>query len=386
MINKALLCQNSNESICSYRKGGKISMWYETKVTQLLNIKYPIIQAGMAGGITTPELVAAVSNSGSLGSLGAGYMSPKQMRESIQNIKLLTDKPFGVNLFIPENPEVSKEKINKANEWLQPFREELNLQENLEVEKPNAFVFEEQIQIIIEEKVPVCSFTFGLPTKELVQQLKKENIIMIGTATTVREAIANENIGMDMVVVQGSEAGGHRGTFLGPFEDAMIGTMSLVPQTVDHVTIPVIAAGGIMDGRGMLSALILGAGAVQMGTAFVTTLESGAKEQHKEAILKSTENQPVVTSTFSGKPARGIRNDFINKMKVYEGELPKYPIQNALTSPIRREAAKQNRPEWMSLWCGQSPILSKRQDASEVISEMLSQIDHIVKDKLKTWV
>lgn len=360
-------------------------MWYENKVTQVLNIKYPIIQAGMAGGITTPELVAAVSNSGSLGNLGAGYMSPDQMRESIRKIKQLTDKPFGVNLFIPETPEVTEEEINKANEWLRPFREELNLPEESEVKKPNAMLFEEQIKIIIEEGVPVCSFTFGLPSKETVQKLRKENIVVIGTATTVKEAVANEEIGMDMVVVQGSEAGGHRGTFMGTFDDAMIGTMALVPQTVDYVNIPVIAAGGIMDGRGVLSALMLGAQAVQMGTAFVTSLESGAKKQHKEAILNSIEDQPVVTSTFSGKPARGIRNDFITKMESHEKELPKYPIQNTLTQSIRSEAAKQNRPEWMSLWCGQNPRASKQQSASEMISEVLSQIDNIVDSKIKGW-
>src|SRR5699024_12491988 len=249
-----------------------------------------------------------------LGNLGAGYMSPEQMRENIRKIKQLTDKPFGVNLFIPETPEVSKEEISKVNEWLQPFREELNLPDESEVKKPSALLFEKQLKIIIEEQVPVCSFTFGLPSKETVQQLKKENIIIIGTATTVKEAIANEENGMDMVVVQGSEAGGHRGTFMGSFEDGMIGTMALVPQTVDHVNIPVIAAGGIMDGRGVLSALILGAQAVQMGTALVTSLESGAKERHKEAIWTRMEEETVVTRQSSGKPEGGIQDDLVIRM------------------------------------------------------------------------
>src|SRR5690625_319748 len=360
-------------------------MWYETKVARTLNIKYPIIQAGMAGGVTTPELVASVSNSGSLGNIGAGYMSAEQLKVNIEKVKQLTDKPFGVNLFIPESPEISEKEINKANEWLQPFREELNLSEVSEVKKANALIFEAQIKVIIEEEVPVCSFTFGLPSKEIVERLKKKNIVIIGTATTVKEAVANEEIGMDMVVVQGSEAGGHRGTFMGSFEDAMIGTMAFVPQTVDHVNIPVIAAGGIMDGRGVLSAMILGAEAVQMGTAFVTSLESGAKEQHKEAVLRSFEDQTVVTSTFSGKPARGIRNKFITKMESHEKEVPKYPIQNTLTQSIRKEAAKQNRPEWMSLWCGQNPRSSKQQSVSEMMSEILSEIDSIVIGKIKEW-
>lgn len=360
-------------------------MWYENRVTQDLSIKYPIIQAGMAGGVTTPELVAAVSNAGGLGTLGAGYMSPEQTRVSIKKIKQLTNKPFGVNLFIPETPDISEEEIYKANEWLQPFREELNISERPKVKKPTASLFKEQIEIIIEEQVPVCSFTFGIPPKETVQQLKERNSIVIGTATTVKEAIANEENGLDMVVVQGSEAGGHRGTFIGSFEEAMIGTMALIPQTVDHVDIPVIAAGGIMDGRGILAAMTLGAQAVQMGTAFVTSLESGAKKPHKEAILNSNEDQTVVTSTFSGKPARGIRNEFITKMTRHEQYLPKYPIQNTLTTSIRNEAAKQNRPEWMSLWCGQNPRLSKPVSAGEIISDLLYQIDEIIKTSRKGW-
>ena len=354
-------------------------MWYENKVTQKLEIKYPIIQAGMAGGITTPELVAAVSNAGGLGSIGAGYLSPEQLRSSIQEIKQLTNKPFGVNLFIPENPNVSDEEIERANEWLKPFREQLHISEIPKVKKTNESTFEKQIAIIIEEEVPVCSFTFGLPSKEIVEQLKSRKIVMIGTATTVKEAISNEENGMDMVVVQGSEAGGHRGTFAGNFENAMIGTMALVPQAVDHVDIPVIAAGGVMDGRGVLAALVLGAKAVQMGTAFVTSLESGATNIAKETLLSGDEEQTVVTSTFSGKPARGIKNDFIIKMKAYENGPPPYPIQNTLTPQFRSEAAKQNRSEWMSLWCGQNLRSTKHQSATETMSEILSQVDEIVK-------
>ncbi|KRG12249.1 nitronate monooxygenase [Virgibacillus soli] len=360
-------------------------LWHKNRVTQAINIQYPIIQAGMAGGVTTPELVAAVSNTGALGTLGAGYLSPEQTQASIRKIKQLTNLPFGVNLFVPELPDIEEEDIEKANEWLRPFREELNISEKPKVKKPSAAIFEKQLKIIMEEQVAVCSFTFGMPSKEVVQELKRRNIVVIGTATTVKEAVANQEQGMDMVVVQGSEAGGHRGTFIGAFEEAMIGTIALVPQVVDHLDIPVIAAGGIMDGRGILAAMILGAEAVQMGTAFVTSLESGANIQHKEAILNSHEEQLVVTSTFSGKPARGIRNDFITKMAKHEQELPKYPLQNALTKSIRSEAAKQNRPEWMSLWCGQHPRLSKHQSASKLISDILSQIDEIMMGQVKSW-
>lgn len=355
-------------------------MWNANKFTQELNIQYPIIQAGMAGGTTTPELVAAVSNAGGLGTLGAGYMNTEQMKEAIKKIKKLTKNPFGVNLFIPEMPDISEKEIKKANDLLRPFREKLKLTEP-EFSKPSAQIYEKQLEIIIQEKVPVCSFTFGVPSEKVIQRLKQKNIVVIGTATTVKEAIFNEEHGMDMVVMQGSEAGGHRGTFLGSFDNAMVGTMSLVPQAVDHVNIPVIAAGGIMDGRGVLAALILGAQAVQMGTAFVTALESGANKQHIDAILNSTEDQSVITSVFSGKPARGIQNKFITKMTPYEQSLPGYPILNTLTKSIRSEAAKQNRPEWIHLWSGQTPRLSKRQTVEKIILDIISQVDEVEKNR-----
>ncbi|GGP08243.1 NAD(P)H-dependent flavin oxidoreductase [Oceanobacillus neutriphilus] len=351
-------------------------MWNQNTLTEKIGICYPIIQAGMAGGITTPELVAAVSNAGGLGTLGAGYLSPEQTRENIQKIKQLTDKPFAVNLFTPEIPEVKDAEIAQANEWLLPFREELHITEAPKVKEIQTAAFEQQIQITIEEHVPVCSFTFGIPSEDFLQRLKENHIIVIGTATTVSEAKANEDSGMDMVVMQGSEAGGHRGTFLGSFEDAMIGTMALIPQAADQVNIPLIAAGGISDGRGVLASFILGAQGAQMGTAFLSCLESGANTQHKQAVLNIEENQLAITSAFSGKPARGIRNDFIKKMKKHEKHLPPYPIQNSLTKQIRSEAGKQNRTEWMSLWCGQNPRSCKSQSADELIASIVSQIEN----------
>jgi len=342
-------------------------------------VKYPIIQAGMAGGVTTPKLVAAVSNEGGLGSIGAGYMDAAQLRRHIQEVKKLTKNPFAVNLFTPPVYDASKDKIEKTNSRLQPFRDHLHISETTKIDKLTDSLFLEQIEVIFEEEVSICSFTFGIPSVEIIQRLKSRDIILIGTATTVEEAIANENNDMDMVVMQGSEAGGHRGSFIKPFEDSMIGTMALVPQASDVVTIPVIAAGGIAEGRGLVAALVLGAQAVQMGTAFVTSLESGVIDAYKEAIVNSHEDQTVVTSVFSGKPARGIQNEFISKMMDYEDELPEYPLQNSLTKSIRSEAAKQNITEWMSLWCGQSPRLTKRQSARQTMLELITQVEGLVK-------
>jgi len=188
----------------------------------------------------------------------------------------------------------------------------------------------------------------------------------------------NEEAGMDMVVVQGSEAGGHRGSFAEPFDQSMIGNLALIPQAADHVSIPIIAAGGIMDGRGVFASLILGAQAVQMGTAFVACKESGAHERHKQAILNASEEQAVITSAFSGKPARGLINEFILRMKGHEDALPAYPIQHMLTRDIRSEAAKQNKKEWMSLWCGQNPRLSKNVPAAELIETIARQVETII--------
>ncbi|MGG3626331.1 nitronate monooxygenase [Bacillus gobiensis] len=355
-------------------------MWNDNLVTQRLKIEYPIIQAGMAGGITTPDLVAAVSNSGGLGTLGAGYMSSDEVAVNIQKIKQLTSNSFGVNVFIPEYPEVKKEEIEEANKLLDPFRKELQIKTK-NIPEQSESLFEKQMEVILEQRVPVCSFTFGIASKELIRDLKKENITVIGTATTVEEAMINEEKGVDLIVVQGSEAGGHRGTFSVPFENAMIGTMALIPQAADHIHTPIIAAGGIMDGRGVLASQVLGAQGVQMGTAFVTCLESGAKKQHKEAILNTSEEKAVMTSAFSGKPARGIDNQFIQAMKGHEDKLLAYPAQNTLTNDIRKEAAKQNRPEWMSMWSGQAPRLSKNKSARDIMSEIVSQVDHMMKEK-----
>ncbi|OXS56754.1 nitronate monooxygenase [Bacillus sp. V-88] len=349
-------------------------MWYKNDVTKNLRTKYPIIQAGMAGGVTTPELVASVSNSGGLGTIGAGYMSVTDLNESIKQVKKQTNLPFGVNVFIPEEAEYTEDQINQMQELLKPFMKELNLF-NDDPFTLKQIDFERQIETILEERVPVCSFTFGIPPKEIMKELKKEGIQVIGTATTVEEALINQECGMDLIVAQGSEAGGHRGTFLGTYDESMIGTFSLLPQVVDAVEVPVIAAGGVMDGRGVVAALALGAKGVQMGTAFLTNKESGAKEIHKKAILQAEETNTTLTTAFSGKPARGITNSFIHIMKEYENQILPYPVQNALTKELRMEAGNQHNPEFMSLWSGQSPRLSKDVNVHELMDSLVMEVE-----------
>ncbi|AMA73160.1 MULTISPECIES: NAD(P)H-dependent flavin oxidoreductase [Aneurinibacillus] len=352
-------------------------MWPNTKVSKMLKIDYPIIQAPMAGGVTTPELVAAVSNAGGLGTLGAGYMSPEQIRATIREIRKMTERPFAVNLFSPEPIDESPEKIIQMNKYLKHYREQLGIHSVPDMRKYTES-FDEQIGVILDEKVPIFSFTFGIPSSNIIHQLKNKGTMIIGTATTVREAILLQENNVDIIVAQGSEAGGHRGTFASPFQNALIGSMALVPQIVDHVHIPVIAAGGIMDARGVVASLALGASGVQMGTAFLTCPESGAHEKYKEALLNSTEESTVITRSLTGKPARGIKNAFIAEMEKFQGDVPDYPIQHVLTREIRQSAAKQNRPEWMSMWAGQASRLSTTWPASELVEQTVADVSRII--------
>ena len=350
----------------------------ENVLTKLLKIEYPIIQAPMAGGITTSKLVAAVSNSGGLGMIGAGYMTPMQIREQIREVKQLTSNPFGINLFVPNEFHVTENEITSSQKKLNLIRKHLNLEpkENMDIPTVTDVFnnFTEQIQVVIEEKIPICSFTFGIPSKQVIAELKQYNIILMGTATTVREAVENEKAGIDLVIAQGSEAGGHRGSFSNGDQESLIGLMSLIPQIVDTVSIPVIAAGGIMDGRGLQASICLGAKGVQMGTAFLTCVESGAHPVYKESILNANESDTVLTRSFSGKWARGIKNEFISEMNDFEPSLPEYPIQNTLTQDIRKTSSSQNNPAFMSLWSGQSPRLAKYQTVESLIKAVISEV------------
>ncbi|WP_083511672.1 NAD(P)H-dependent flavin oxidoreductase [Alicyclobacillus acidiphilus] len=358
-------------------------MWNDTSVTRMLGIQYPIIQAPMAGGPSTPELVAAVSNEGGLGFLGAGYMSADSIRSGIRRIRELTDKPFGVNLFIPdENIQLDREIINSMKRQLKSlgsFAEEFAGEiDSIQVEHTPGADFAKQLEVIIEERVPIFSFTFGCPTRETIEELKARGTCVIGTATTVAEAMTLERAGVDAIVAQGYEAGGHRGTFLGFGASSLIGTIALVPQIVDTVHLPVIASGGIMDGRGIAACLALGASAVQMGTAFLASLESGAHPEHKHAILHSRDAETVITTAFSGKPARGIRNDFMTIMEAYEAPIPPYPVQNTLTRPLRNWAARQSNPAFMSLWAGQAFALSREASASDLVRRFVQEAQQVL--------
>ncbi len=323
----------------------------DSRLTTILGIEHPIIQAPMAG-VTTPEFVAASVEAGVLGSIGAGYLSAEDTRKFIREVKSFTEKPFAVNLFVPEKVETSEEQLRGAYEALRPVGEELGV--SLWNAPFSESDYKVQVEVLIEEGVKICSFTFGLPDEKTVQLLKRNDVFLIGTATTVEEAKLSEQAGMDAVVVQGSEAGGHRGSFFG--ELVLIPLNELLPKVVKSVQLPVIAAGGIANKEMMEDMLAAGAQAVQIGTALLASDESGAHTMYKQAVLEAEEGSTVLTKAFSGKMARGIRNRFITEMQ--EVAIAPYPLQNDLTKGIRKEAAKQGKPEFMSLWAGESVHLS----------------------------
>lgn len=347
----------------------------QTVLTKRLHLEHPIIQAPMAGGGDTPDLVAAVSNSGGIGFLGAAYCTPEQVLELSLGVRQKTSRPFGLNLFAPL-PAPGPTDAQSAMQRVAPFYRELGLPAPATPEPPrNSFA--EQLATCLRTDASVFSFTFGLLPADAIAAIKQRGLFLMGTATTVDEAVALERAGVDAVIAQGSEAGGHRGTFLGDFSAAMIGTISLVPQVVDAVRVPVVASGGIMDGRGIAAALALGASAVQLGTAFLTCAESGVCDGYKQTILAAGEDETRVTRAFSGRPARGIVNRFMRQVESADASdaiLP-FPLQNALTRPMRAAAARQNRPEYLSLWAGQGVRLARRQSAAELVTTLVAETD-----------
>lgn len=339
------------------------------ELTNLLGIEVPVVQAPMAGGPTTPELVAAVCAAGALGSLGAANLTPATIRAEIAAIRARTDRPFAINLFVGgyETRAVDPQRMLDA---LAPLHERFGIPPpSLPSAAENPFAA--QLDVLIEERVPVASFTFGLPDDVQMERLLNAGLLIVGTATTVAEAVRCESAGCHAVVAQGFEAGGHRGTFIGAFEAAMIGTMALVPQIVDAVNIPVLAAGGIVDRRGAAAARALGASGVQCGTAFLDTYEAGTPVAHRRALAAARDSDSVITRAFSGRPARALANAFEQRADAEPETILPYPQQNALTRPLRAAAAKAEDPEYLSLWAGQAaPLMRHGVYAADVVAEL----------------
>ncbi|MBC7456261.1 MAG: nitronate monooxygenase [Massilia sp.] len=333
---------------------------------------FPIIQGPMAGGACTPALVAGVSNAGALGSFPGSLLSPAAICEQVGQIRLLTDRPFLINLFIQQTPNPAAMDIRVAAELLRPVWESLGWTE-LPIPAQWCQDFDAQFEALLALKPAAASFTFDILSASQVERLHSAGIAVIGTVTTALEALAWEAVGADAVVASGVEAGGHRGTFLGAQEAATLPARALWPLVAHSVGIPVIAAGGIMTGVDIREARALGAHAVQMGTAFLVCDESGISAPYRQRLLARGQTTRL-TRSFSGRLARGIENRFMQQMESVETQVPAYPVQNALTASIRAAAAARGDADMMSLWAGvevgRARALSVAQLMQTLVAEM----------------
>ncbi len=348
-------------------------------------LSIPVVLAPMGGGPSTPELVAAVSNAGGLGSLAAAYSNAERIQQDIAAIRKLTTRPFAVNLFSPQAQLPLKDGVTAVSDFLRPYHERLGLKPPELPQKPIED-FNEQLDAIAKAAPPIVSFTFGLLPAKASERLKSQGTYLMGTATTVDEARQLERAGVDAVIAQGSEAGAHRGTFAVPAEEALVGTVALVPQVVDAVRVPVIASGGIMDGRGLLAALALGASAVQMGTAFLACKEAGTNAAYREALKRERDSRTTLTRAFSGRMARGLSNEFIEKWNAAGLEHLPYPWQNAFTQPMRRAAASAGQAGLLSLWAGQGVGMLREMTAEQLMKELQEEMTEAgmkLKDQLE---
>jgi nitronate monooxygenase len=346
----------------------------KNELLKRLGIDHPVMQGPMGGGPSTPELVAAVSNAGGLGSLGAAYLAPDKITETIRRIKTLTDKPFNVNLFAGGYEAKAHADPGPMLALLAEIHEALDLPAPVLPQLPPD-PFAAQFEAVLDSAPPIFSFTFGIPNAEAMARLRARRIATLGTATSVAEARLLADAGLDGIIAQGAEAGAHRGTFAGPFEAAMIPTLDLVRGIHAAVRVPLIASGGLMDGRDIRHAMKGGASAASLGTAFLTCPESGAPEAHKRAILDARKDTTVITRAFSGRPARGLPNAFIAKLAGKENMILPYPLQNILTRAMRTAAASRGESGFLSLWAGTGVARARAMPAATLVRRLVKEMD-----------
>ncbi len=339
-------------------------MWYNTKVTKLLGIQYPILQGPFGGNLSTAELVAAVSNAGGLGGYGAYTLSPQELIEVNNKIKAATGKPYNINLWVSDDDTqdgtVTGEQYEEVKKLFKPWFDEAGIPLP---EQPAPFKsrFENQVQVILDIRPKVFSFVFGIPSAAILEQCRKTGIKTAGAATTIDEAIALEEAGVDMIIASGFEAGGHRPSFLAPAEQSTMGTFVLLQLLKEKVKTPVVAAGGIANGRGIAAAFTLGADAAQVGTAFLACDESGALPVHRNMLFSDDAKYTSLSRAFTGRLGRGITTSLAKGLIGKESGFLPFPLQATFMSSLRNAALKQEKWNMILFWGGQiAPILTHR--------------------------
>jgi nitronate monooxygenase len=325
----------------------------------------------MAGSGGTPELVAAVSNAGGLGSWGGAYSTPQQILDAAQQIRALTSKPFALNLFAGGYEPQRQVDPEPMLALVARVHDKLGLTPPVLPPNPQS-PFDDQLAAVVEARPAVFSFTFGIPSADALTRLRKAGIRTSGTATTVEEGMKLAVAGVDSIVAQGEEAGAHRGSFLSAFEQSMVPIRQLLQGLLEAVSIPVIASGGLMDGHNIAGMLSAGAVAAQLGTAFLVCPESGAPAAYKLALMAVQGDPTLVTRVYSGRPARGLRNAFID---LAEG-VPVLPFrqQNDLTRPMRNESGRQGLPDYISLWAGRGVARIRQMPAAKLVETLVAEI------------
>lgn len=353
-------------------------MWLDTKLCALLKIKYPILQAPMAI-TTTPALAAAVAEAGGLGALGCAVLSAKEIEQQVVRYRELTGGrfPIHLNFFVHERPKRDAARDSHARKLVQRFYDDYKAGAAPEPHEPFLPLSSEIADVVIALRVEIVSFHFGIPPRDTLQRFKKAGITLMSSATTVEEAKYLEQAGIDVLIAQGWEAGGHRGTFLGSHDAGTVGTIALVPQMVDAVDVPVVAAGGIADGRGVLAALALGASGVQLGTAFLQCPEANVTEPHRQILRTAAESDTRITRAFSGRPARSLRNRYLDGLAEHDLELPDFPLMNPLSKPLRVASEAAGVPDCLPLWCGQGVRLTRPQSARDVVTILVAQVERL---------
>ncbi|MGB3503270.1 MAG: nitronate monooxygenase family protein [Mesorhizobium sp.] len=341
-------------------------MWRDRQILDLFGIELPILLAPMAGPVLS-ELAIAVAKAGGLGALPCALLTHEAARAEMGKIRAATDRPVQMNFFChtPPAPDDAREAAWRAR--LRPYYLELGIDPDAPVPVSNRAPFDDGFCRLVEEVKPeVVSFHFGLPDDALMARVRATGAKIIASATTVREAIWLAERGCDAVIAQGFEAGGHRGNFLSPQADQQVGTMALVPQIVDAVKVPVIAAGGIADGRGIVAALALGASAVQIGTAYMFCPEAKLAAPHRAALRAAWDDDTALTRVFTGRPARGIVNRIMREVGPMSDLPPAFPLSGGALAPLRAKSEPQGSGDFMSLWSGQAMRLGREMPAGQL--------------------